>query len=98
LLYQDPDPQEEEYSIEQMHIHELFNEEAHLNHDIALVKVKTKLNRGIRFDKYVQPICLPEPDTQYVPGTNCTIAGWGSGGQPGNSGNLNVVLNVMNTT
>lgn len=51
--------------------------------DIALIRVKLKGNRGIRFGSHVQPLCLPPPTAKYTPGTNCTISGWGSSGQPG---------------
>jgi len=30
------------------------------------------------FADYIQPICLPEENQQFLPGINCSIAGWGS--------------------
>lgn len=68
-----------------MYLNEQFGHGGHLNNDIALIRVKTEGNRGIRFGSHVQPICLPPPTAAYVPGMNCTIAGWGSPGQPGSS-------------
>ncbi|XP_032783777.2 uncharacterized protein LOC116921556 isoform X1 [Daphnia magna] len=80
---EDSDIEEDQFTVERMHFHEEFGQGGHLNNDIALIRVKKKGNRGIRFGSHVQPLCLPTPDTAYVPGTNCTIAGWGSPGQPG---------------
>ena len=83
VCWQDNDMEEEEFSVEKMYFHEEFGQGGHLNNDIALIRIKTKSNRGIRFGSHVQPICLPPPSTAYVPGMNCTIAGWGSPGHPG---------------
>ena len=66
-----------------MYFHEQFSQGAHLNNDIALIRVKTKDNRGIRFGSMIQPLCLPPPTAVYQPGMNCTISGWGSSGTPG---------------
>ena len=79
----DPDPEEEEFSIDRLYFHEEFGVGVHLNNDIALIRVKTKSNRGIRFGSHTQPLCLPSADAPYVAGANCTISGWGSSGQPG---------------
>jgi hypothetical protein len=29
------------------------------------------------FSDYIQPICLPEENQVFLPGKNCSIAGWG---------------------
>lgn len=29
------------------------------------------------FSDYIQPICLPEENQVFLPGRNCSIAGWG---------------------
>lgn len=79
----DSDVEEEQFTVERMHFHEEFGQGGHLNNDIALIRIKKKSNQGIRFGSHVQPICLPSPSTEYVAGMNCTIAGWGSPGQPG---------------
>lgn len=80
---QETDPEEDEFSVERLFVHEEFGVGAYLNHDIALLKVKTRDENGIRFGSQVQPVCLPPADAAYDAGTNCTIAGWGSGGEPG---------------
>ncbi|XP_041938169.1 serine protease 33 [Alosa sapidissima] len=42
--------------------------------DIALVQLDT----GVIFSDRIQPICLPNDDTFFDPGTRCTITGWGN--------------------
>ena len=29
------------------------------------------------FTDYIQPICLPEKNQQFLPGIYCSVAGWG---------------------
>uniref|UniRef100_A0A182PHK4 Scavenger receptor class A n=1 Tax=Anopheles epiroticus TaxID=199890 RepID=A0A182PHK4_9DIPT len=60
--------------IENTYIHEQFREGHHMSNDIAVVVLKTP----VRFNDYVQPICLPAQDAPYEPGRNCTISGWGA--------------------
>lgn len=61
-------------NIENWYIHEKFREDKHMNNDIALILLKTSL----RFNDYVQPICLPEKGAHLEAGRSCTISGWGS--------------------
>ena len=42
-------------------------------HDIALLKLKTKIKRTVA----VHEICLPVPDERFD-GKNCIVSGWGS--------------------
>uniref|UniRef100_A0A8C3QMC8 Transmembrane serine protease 15 n=1 Tax=Cyanoderma ruficeps TaxID=181631 RepID=A0A8C3QMC8_9PASS len=42
--------------------------------DIALMHLQHK----VQYTDYIQPICLPEKDQQFLPGINCSIAGWGN--------------------
>ncbi|KAL1235622.1 Neurotrypsin [Trichinella pseudospiralis] len=51
-----------------------------LKDDIAIIKLKSKNDSGILFNKYVQPICLPNADAAYPAGMKCVISGWGSMG------------------
>ncbi|XP_070070652.1 uncharacterized protein teq isoform X2 [Drosophila takahashii] len=60
--------------IENWYIHGDFRKGTHMNNDIALVVLKTPL----RFSDYVQPICLPDKNTELVQDRKCTISGWGS--------------------
>ncbi|NWU39525.1 ENTK Enteropeptidase, partial [Hylia prasina] len=41
--------------------------------DIALMH----LQHRVQYTDYIQPICLPEKNQQFLPGINCSIAGWG---------------------
>nr|XP_028582781.1 enteropeptidase isoform X2 [Podarcis muralis] len=41
--------------------------------DIALMHLQIRVN----YTDYIQPICFPENTKQFLPGTNCSIAGWG---------------------
>ncbi|XP_034970883.2 enteropeptidase isoform X1 [Zootoca vivipara] len=41
--------------------------------DIALMHLQIRVN----YTDYIQPICFPEKNQQFLPGTNCSIAGWG---------------------
>ncbi|XP_061402940.1 uncharacterized protein LOC133338851 [Musca vetustissima] len=61
-------------NIENWYIHERFREEKHMNNDIALILLKNAL----RFNDYVQPICLPEKGSLLQANRMCTISGWGS--------------------
>lgn len=63
-----------EIFIENWYIHEDFRKGQHMNNDIALILLK----QPIQFSNYIQPICLPNKETAYIPGKNCTISGWGS--------------------
>lgn len=65
---------EVEIFIENWFIHEDFRKGQLMNNDIALILLKSP----IQFTNYIQPICLPDIETAYEPGKNCTISGWGS--------------------
>jgi secreted trypsin-like serine protease len=43
------------------------------DNDIALIE----LDDRVKFDDYVQPICLPDKGDQFVPGTIASVSGWG---------------------
>ena len=69
---------EEEFQIDQFIVHENYNASIHWNNDIALLRLKPKSNRGIRFGPHVQPLCLPPTKVPYTPDTDCTVCGWGT--------------------
>ncbi|GFR87356.1 neurotrypsin [Elysia marginata] len=48
------------------------------DYDIALLMVKPREGRGIVFNQYVQPACLPPANATFSPGLKCTISGWGA--------------------
>ncbi len=49
-----------------------------LDYDVALIK----LQNPIQFNNNVRPVCLPTTD--FAPGTNCYITGWGTTTEGGN--------------
>lgn len=61
---------EREYEVEKIFIHPDYNPRV-LNNDISLLKLKTP----IMFDKFRQPVCLPEKPAEE--GDECYITGWG---------------------
>lgn len=73
---------EEDINIDEIYNHEDFEGNIKLNNDIAVIKLKTN---GIKFGKYVQPVCLPSKNIKLKPSVNCTISGWGSDGSIGSS-------------
>lgn len=75
--------------IEDYYIHENFRTGHHMNNDIAVVLLKTP----IRFNEYVQPVCLPSKSQIYQVGMNCTISGWGST-QSGSAGIYDQIIHL----
>ncbi|XP_061168128.1 plasminogen-like [Saccostrea echinata] len=71
-----PDLYEEEFELEEIYSHEEFDKGT-WNNDIALLKVKPKLGRGITMVSSVQPACLPSEATVYSENLDCYISGWG---------------------
>ena len=49
------------------------------DYDVALIKLKNP----IKFNSNVRPVCLPTTD--FAPGTNCYVTGWGDTTEGGNS-------------
>ncbi|CAG5131097.1 unnamed protein product, partial [Candidula unifasciata] len=48
------------------------------DYDIALIRIKPFPNgRGIQFNNFVQPICLPDSNTCLLEGSNLIVSGWG---------------------
>ncbi|XP_039602225.1 enteropeptidase [Polypterus senegalus] len=52
--------------------------------DIALIHLES----AVHFSDYIQPICLPEKNQQFKPGTKCFIAGWGYLVEYGSAANI----------
>ncbi|XP_059509029.1 hyaluronan-binding protein 2-like isoform X2 [Stegostoma tigrinum] len=67
---------EQNFDVENIIVHENYHESSvGLYNDIALVKIKQVNNHCAKETKYVKTACLPESDFQ--PGTECHISGWG---------------------
>ena len=60
---------EAEYRVKNLYQHRRYTLPSKLNNDIAVYE----LDRPIRFNKYVQPVCLPTGDVAV--GTECYITG-----------------------
>ncbi|XP_064610534.1 serine protease svh-1-like isoform X2 [Liolophura sinensis] len=71
-----PDLYEQDFLIDELFTHEGYIRSSHDN-DIALVKIRPRNGRGILFNDYVQPACLPANEDAYIAGTICHISGWG---------------------
>ena len=50
------------------------------NNDIALLRLSTPLPG---YNETMSPVCLPTPSTNFPPGTNCSVTGWGKTHQHG---------------
>ncbi|XP_025406310.1 uncharacterized protein LOC112680434 isoform X2 [Sipha flava] len=73
---------EQDIYIDEIYNHDNFEGSVKLNNDISVIKLKTA---GIKFNQYVQPICLPNKNIKLKSSMNCTITGWGSDGSIGSS-------------
>ncbi|KAL0267676.1 UNVERIFIED_CONTAM: hypothetical protein PYX00_009871 [Menopon gallinae] len=53
--------------------HPLYRVGGNHDNDVALFQLKNPVN----FNEHLLPVCLPPPGRELVPGTNCTVIGWG---------------------
>ncbi|XP_059142662.1 neurotrypsin-like [Physella acuta] len=81
------DEGEQTFGVEKIIMHKRYNKKTK-NNDIALLKVKPINGRGIQFNDFVQPACLPGPETEYIEGTTCIISGWGNMERSGSGSNV----------
>jgi len=70
---------EKTYQVVDMWKHPSYNINRKLNNDIAVMKVATDID----FNKYVQPVCLPDTDVP-LGHKQCYISGFGKIKHPGN--------------
>nr|XP_027215065.1 neurotrypsin-like [Penaeus vannamei] len=68
---------DEEFGIEQVWIHEQYEDTHFQDNDIALIRIERKWGRGFRFNKRVRPLCMPSADASYDDLGACTVSGWG---------------------
>jgi len=73
---------EAEYRVKRVYQHPSYQRPTSLNNDIAVFE----LEKPIQFNKYVQPVCLPDKDVAV--GSDCYITGWGKVRHPGSMTNL----------
>ncbi|XP_029435048.1 enteropeptidase [Rhinatrema bivittatum] len=69
-------------SIDQIVINPHYNKRTK-DSDIILMHLQQKVN----YTDYIQPICLPEKYQEFLPGINCSIAGWGRTENQGSTAN-----------
>ncbi|BFZ24345.1 hypothetical protein BsWGS_27385 [Bradybaena similaris] len=73
------DEGEQRFLVDQFIPHEQYNLDIDLEYNIALIKVaNTSDGRGIRFNDYVQPICLPDYGETCSHKKSVVVTGWGS--------------------
>ena len=63
------------HSVSHVLLHQDFNLDT-FDSDIALIR----LNSPVSWGPAVSPVCLPPPDYDVPPGTQCVITGWGVAG------------------
>ncbi|XP_078514486.1 enteropeptidase [Lissotriton helveticus] len=66
-------PQTVTRTIDQIVINPHYNKRTK-DSDIIMMHLDIKVN----YTEYIQPICLPELNEDFLPRTNCSIAGWGT--------------------
>lgn len=59
--------------ISQIIVHEKYDP-ASEDYDVAVMQ----LSSPVAYSDYIQPICLPSSTTDFAPGSNCTVTGWGT--------------------
>ncbi|KAJ4440399.1 hypothetical protein ANN_08540 [Periplaneta americana] len=53
--------------------HPMYNMGVAHDNDVALFQLKSR----VTFHEHLLPVCLPPPNHELVPGTVCTVIGWG---------------------
>lgn len=53
--------------------HPMYNLEVAHDNDVALFQLASK----VTFHEHLLPVCLPPPNRELLPGTMCTVIGWG---------------------
>jgi len=77
------DPSEQTFQVSLIVKHEKFmplsSPGGDGRNDIALLYIRSRAGKGISFDKYVSPACLPLPNLKIKrwSAEHCEIAGWG---------------------
>jgi len=62
--------------------HRKYQYRSQFDNDIAFVRLRNEEDRGVEFDQYVHPICLPpEQGIELNPGVRCHVSGWGAQGE-----------------
>uniref|UniRef100_A0AAY4C2K6 Granzyme M n=1 Tax=Denticeps clupeoides TaxID=299321 RepID=A0AAY4C2K6_9TELE len=67
------DKGEQKFRIKTVQVHEDYQTSSPMSYDIALLEV----DGDIQFGDYIQPLCLPLPSEEFLPGMTCIVSGWG---------------------
>ncbi|XP_067857489.1 tissue-type plasminogen activator [Heptranchias perlo] len=63
--------------VEQYFVHKDYDNEDTHNHDIALIKLRSKSGRCVRITNHVRTVCLPQERQRLADWTECEISGYG---------------------
>lgn len=66
------------FRIDTVVMHPEFRRNGPYSNDISIIKVRSNSDTGISFNSHVKPICLPKYDEVSMPGTWCSVTGWGA--------------------
>ncbi|BFZ24089.1 hypothetical protein BsWGS_27128 [Bradybaena similaris] len=73
------DEGEQKFLVDKFIPHQRYTGKGVVDYNIALIKVaNTSDGRGIRFNDYVQPICLPNPGQKCLLDDFLVVTGWGA--------------------
>lgn len=72
------DVYERRFRIESIVMHPEFRQNGPYSNDLSIIKVASINGNGISFNTHVKPICLPKRNSLPMPGTWCSVSGWGA--------------------
>ena len=62
---------EQNFTIKKVDVHEHFSSPTIFNNDVALIT----LDKPVRFNEHIQPVCLPDSDADVVVNRTCYVTG-----------------------
>ncbi|XP_028843355.1 ovochymase-2 isoform X2 [Denticeps clupeoides] len=66
------DKGEQKFRIKTVQVHEDYQTSSPMSYDIALLEV----DGDIQFGDYIQPLCLPLPSEEFLPGMTCIVVAY----------------------
>ncbi|XP_037546491.1 transmembrane protease serine 6 [Nematolebias whitei] len=85
LLLNRNSPTEEVARVQQIHLHQYYDDESH-DYDLALLKLDRPAYTPLT--GHARPACLPPPTHQLEPGLLCWVTGWGALREGGSASNV----------
>lgn len=58
--------------------HRHFGSTSEWDNDISFIRIRGPDDQGVRLNRHVQPICLPDTSSHFYQSNNCYISGWGA--------------------